>query len=296
MAAKAKTKQTVETTEKVGEFIPIGYLETSPTNPRKRFPQASIDELAASIREQGVIEPLVVRAKEPRKNGDPVYEIVCGERRYRASWDVGGFKKLETLPCIVRDLTDEQVLDIQIHENLHREDVHPMDEAYGYKIIQDNLKCSIPELAIRLGKDVRFVHARLRLNDLLPAFRQAVENNWLPISVAYLICRYNEDKQKVILREVTRYSKGKITENSHLSRDSIERTIQQHIECRLADATFRLDDERLRKDGLKCVDCKLRAGANPTLFEAVKPKAAISMLINSLSIQWERVSVRLALR
>lgn len=246
----------------IGEFLPIKQLNPSPTNPRKRFPEGPQAELAESIKTQGVIEPLIVR-----KNGKG-YEIVCGERRYRAAKDAG----LESLPCIVRGLTDEQVLDIQIHENLHRQDVHPIDEAIGYKVIHDTLKCSIPELAARLGKDARFVHQRLRLNDLLPEFRKAVENDWLSISVAYLIARYNEDKQKVILREVTRYSKGKVTTNSHLGRDSIERIIQNHVECELADAPFDLKDDRLRKDGLKCVDCTLRAGANPTLFEPVKAK------------------------
>src|SRR5947208_861495 len=124
MTTKAIAKKAIETIEvstngkkplgERPEFKLIGWkvLKTSPTNPRRRIDEQSIESLAESIRTQGILEPLIVR------NGDEKYEIVCGERRYRAA----RVASLTELPCLVRELTDEEVLDIQIHENLHRED------------------------------------------------------------------------------------------------------------------------------------------------------------------------------
>lgn len=157
--AKAKVKTTVDaptvnavvedfnTNGRVHEFrfLRIGRLFPSLTNPRKRFTDASIEELAGSIREKGVLEPLIVRVPPTAEDWEigPIeaFEIVCGERRYRAAKAAG----LETVPCLIRDLTDEQVLDIQIHENLHREDVHPMDEALGYKFLMEKIGCEVAQ-------------------------------------------------------------------------------------------------------------------------------------------------------
>ncbi|MEP6789329.1 MAG: ParB/RepB/Spo0J family partition protein, partial [Acidobacteriota bacterium] len=125
MTAKAVMKETIETapvsvngnmspaTQPDYKLIAVEELQTSPTNPRRRINEQTIQSLAESIRTQGVLEPLIVR------KADEKYEIVCGERRYRAA----KVATISELPCLVRDLTDEQVLDIQIHENLHREDV-----------------------------------------------------------------------------------------------------------------------------------------------------------------------------
>ena len=130
MTAKTKMKREPGTAPSVSQpdykMIAFEDLQTSPTNPRRRIDEQTIAQLAESIRTQGVLEPLIVRIKGKK------YEIVCGERRYRAA----KVASLTELPCLVRELSDEQVLDIQIHENLHREDIHPMDEAYGYQFLK----------------------------------------------------------------------------------------------------------------------------------------------------------------
>lgn len=81
---------------------------------------------------------------------------------------MGDFTALTELPCLVRELTDEEVLDIQIHENLHREDVHPIDEAYGYQVLREKLGCEVSEVAARVGKSEAYVLNRLKLNSLVP--------------------------------------------------------------------------------------------------------------------------------
>lgn len=269
-----KTESEAIKSESVGQMIEIGRLEASPTNPRKRFPANSIDELAGSIREQGVIEPLIVRAFRPEYPQETQFEIVCGERRYRASTAAG----LEKLPCIVRDLTDDQVLDIQIHENLHREDVHPMDEAYGYKFLQEKLECDLKELAARVGKSEKFVASRLKLNFLIDEAQADIEKGHLPLVYALEITKYPAAVQKSILDEGT-YSRdskwnGKKQEHDYFPiKEKIKpwpefiNFIQKNILGLLSAAPFDIKATNLRKDGLACVACPDRSGANAGLFD-----------------------------
>src|SRR6476619_1398759 len=112
----------VEAPGQYQDAIAIELVKPSATNPRKYFDEGKLAELAASIKAKGVIVPLVTRAV----NGH--YEIVAGERRWRASKIAG----LATVPVVVRELTDVQVLEIQLIENLQREDVHPLEEADGF--------------------------------------------------------------------------------------------------------------------------------------------------------------------
>src|SRR6266571_7463538 len=121
------TTMATETTVKpVVSLIKMALLLPSPTNPRKTFDDASLKELAESLKQQGMLSPMLVRPVKDK------FEIVCGERRYRAA-------KLATFreaPCYVRkDLTDEQVVEMQITENLHREDVHPIEEMESYQLL-----------------------------------------------------------------------------------------------------------------------------------------------------------------
>lgn len=250
------------------EFLPLAAINPSQTNPRKVFHEKPLDELAASIKAHGVLEPLLVReypnGAEDSDAGPVAYFIVAGERRYRASAKAG----LKEVPCIIKNLTDEQAFDIQIDENWQRKDLEPMDEARAIKFVQESGKLALEELAARLNKDIRFLHARLKLNDLTPDFQQALDDGLLPVTHAQLIARYGQDKQNVILKECFFGPIG----SREMTLGELQSRISQYVERRLSDAPFKLDDARLRKDGLKCVDCKSRAGANPTLFEPVKPK------------------------
>ena len=105
------------------KFVPIGRIKPNPDQPRKRFEQEHLDDLAASIKEKGVIQPLIVRALD---NGN--FEIVAGERRWRASQ----IAKIHSLPVIVREFTDVEVLEVAIIENIQRADLNPVEEAMGY--------------------------------------------------------------------------------------------------------------------------------------------------------------------
>jgi ParB family chromosome partitioning protein len=101
----------------------------------------------------------------------------------------------KAVPCIIRTLTNEEVLDIQIHENLHREDVHPIDEAFGYKFLQDKLSCNIAELALRVGKTESYVLNRLKLNQLIKEAQDDIDAGILPLVYALEIAKYPPETQ-----------------------------------------------------------------------------------------------------
>jgi ParB/RepB/Spo0J family partition protein len=246
--------------------IPWRDLEVSSTNPRRRIDKDSIESLADSIRTQDIIEPLVVRAVGNK------YEIVCGERRYRAA----KVAKLNELPCLVRELTDEQVLDIQIHENLHREDVHPMDEAYGYQFLKEKLGCETKELALRVGKTEGYVLNRLRLNQLIKAAQKDIDDGHLPLTYALEIAKYTHEIQKVIYGEVYR-KQGTYKGNEYVMEPikgelvplrSLLEWINTNVHHLLSKAPFDTKATNLRPDGLACTKCAERTGAVVSLFDA----------------------------
>lgn len=153
--------------------IPRNLLAPSPTNPRKHFDPARLAEMHASIQRHGILQPLLVRRNgEAMGRGKPLYEIVSGERRWRAS--EGTHIELG-LPCHVLKLDDLAVLEIQVIENVQREDLHPLEEAEGYEHLlleptpwAPHLRprlagYTIEEIAQRVGKSKSHVYARLRL-------------------------------------------------------------------------------------------------------------------------------------
>ncbi len=134
--------------------IPLADIVANPHNPRENFSGRGFDELVASIRKQGVVEPVIVR---PMNGG---FELVAGERRLRASREA----ETGTIPAVVQDLTDEEALDVMTVENLHREDLSEYEEAKNFKeYIQVRGEEEIPSLAERIGVDPRYVRRRVRV-------------------------------------------------------------------------------------------------------------------------------------
>ncbi len=137
--------------------VPIERISPNPDQPRKRFNQSDLDDLAASIKEKGVIQPLIVRARS-----DGSYEIVAGERRWRASQ----IAQLHTLPIIVRDFTDVEVLEVAIIENIQRADLNSVEEASGYKQLMEKFGHTQEKMAEALGKSRSHIANVLRLLNL----------------------------------------------------------------------------------------------------------------------------------
>jgi ParB family transcriptional regulator, chromosome partitioning protein len=155
--------------------IPVKDLHASKYNPRKNFASEGLQELAESIRTQGVISPLLVRRLP---NDDDAFEIIAGERRWRAA----KLAKLETVPCMVEVLTDQQAREAQVVENLQREDITPLEEAAGLQALfqlhgdaAPAAKVTVEDIAKRIGKSPRTVYARLQLLKLAPPVQKALE-------------------------------------------------------------------------------------------------------------------------
>ncbi len=139
--------------------LPIEQVEPNPEQPRRDFDMEPLQELADSIHERGIIQPLIVR-KDPVKSG--VYQIVAGERRWRAAQ----MAKLHEVPVIVREFTDEEVLEVAIIENVQREDLNPIDEAHGYRQLVERFGHTQEHLAQALGKSRSHVANLMRLLQL----------------------------------------------------------------------------------------------------------------------------------
>ena len=153
-------------------LVPIELIRESLLNPRKSFNETELDELADSLRQRGLVQPLIVRPN-PREPGH--FEIVAGERRWRAAQKAG----LHTLPVIVRDLKDNEVLELAIIENVQRTDLNAIEEAKGYRDLIDRFGYQQDELATIIGKSRSHLANTLRLLKLPDAVQQLVHDGQL---------------------------------------------------------------------------------------------------------------------
>ncbi|MFT5795961.1 MAG: ParB family chromosome partitioning protein [Ascidiaceihabitans sp.] len=158
MADVAETETVVQTGVVAAErFVPIEQITPNPDQPRKLFDQANLDDLAASIKEKGVIQPLIVR-----ETGPNAFEIVAGERRWRAAQ----IANLHKLPVVVRQFSDTEVLEVAIIENIQRADLNPIEEAAGYRQLMDKFGHTQEKMAEALGKSRSHIANLLRLLNL----------------------------------------------------------------------------------------------------------------------------------
>jgi len=150
--------------EEAVKEIKIKDLRPNPYQPRKNFQQEAIDELKASILEHGILQPLVVRKSIKG------YEIVVGERRFRAAKEA----KLATVPAVVRELSEQQMMELAVLENLQREDLNPIEEGLAYQTLMEKLEMTQEEVAKRLGKSRPHVANHIRLLSLPPKIQEFI--------------------------------------------------------------------------------------------------------------------------
>lgn len=166
--------------------LPLNKLRVNPYQPRKTFNEESLKELAESIKEHGVIQPIIV------KKSIKDYEIVAGERRYRASKLAGK----ETIPAIIKDFTDEQMMEIAVLENLQREDLNSIEEALGFETLMKNLNLTQEQLAKRVGKSRSYITNMLGLLTLPTNVKELVKEGKISTSHARTLSKL-EDKEKI---------------------------------------------------------------------------------------------------
>lgn len=151
--------------DEVVEELKLSDLRPNPYQPRHEFNEEALKDLAASIELHGVLQPIVVRQSVKG------YDIVVGERRYRASKAAGK----QTIPAIVKSMTDKQMMELAIIENLQREDLNPLEEAKSYELLMENLKLTQAETAERLGKSRSYIANMLRLMNLPAEVKQLID-------------------------------------------------------------------------------------------------------------------------
>ncbi|MHC5228373.1 ParB/RepB/Spo0J family partition protein [Enterococcus sp. LJL99] len=155
--------------------VPLNDLRPNPYQPRKTFDETSLQELANSIQQSGVFQPIIIR-----KSTVKGYEIIAGERRFRASKLAGK----ETIPAIVREFDEEAMMQIAVLENLQREDLNPLEEAEAYDMLMKNLKLTQVEVAERLGKSRPYIANYLRLLTLPTPVKELVQSEILSMGQA----------------------------------------------------------------------------------------------------------------
>lgn len=254
--------------------ILIGCISPSPMNPRKSFNEDALRELAENIRQQGLLQPITVRHETYKDDEGKVhrianaFEIICGERRYRAC------KMISTImhvPCIVRDLSDDEAFDAMVTENLQRQDVDPIEEAVAFNLLTE--RGSKPaDIAARFGKSLSYVRDRMRLSQLIEPLRQAISSEQLPLRGSYLLARLSTEDQNEFVEDVFG---GDVSSGRQLTYNNVTDWLDRHF-MNLHRAPFQ-DGKTLKEtwnpDGKmirRCQQCECNTNNHGCLFADMK--------------------------
>ncbi|HEX5236133.1 MAG TPA: ParB/RepB/Spo0J family partition protein [Silvibacterium sp.] len=275
------------------EQIAIAELRPSPLNPRKNIDAAILAQLASSIEQLGVQVPLLVRHDLHGEKPGFGYEIVSGHRRFFAAQHT----KLKSLPCIVREMSDDEAREIMLVENLQREDLPALEEAEAYADLLATLG-SAPAVAARVGKPVEYVTRRLKLRTLIDYSRRALGEKLITIDHALLLAKLADKEQEIALRyaldrQATQKQKTEAllaaavkgardgNRNQHFghyweaaSVFKLKDFIEQNIKLELKRAPWDLADAKLLPSAGPCAGCAKNTADNPALFGDLAVKDA----------------------
>ncbi len=194
---KTIEKINIETLEETGERIfqiRVSQIQPNPDQPRRDFKHQEMEELINSIREYGIIQPLILT-----KVGDNLYQIIAGERRYRAA----KFLNLTTVPAIIRSVGELEKLELSLIENIQRQDLNPMERARAYQRLVDQFNLTQDEVAKKMGKNRATIANSLRLLTLPEIIQQAIEEEKISEGHAKaLLSLDNKTKQEILLKRI----------------------------------------------------------------------------------------------
>lgn len=240
--------------------LPLAQLQESPTNPRRRFDQRALAELAASFTTQGVLQPLLVRSVDKDK-----YEVVAGARRFRAAQ----LAALKEVPARIVELSDAAVRESQLTENLLREDVHPYEEALALSglLHLEGAHYDTSSIASRLGKSPSYILQRIRLTELAPSIAEAFLADNIGVGHALEIAKLPQPQQEKAYDAAFRtvWQGGKETRVVLPLRD-FTAWIEQNILLSLDNVPFDKSDATLVPEAGSCAECIKRTGHNTLLF------------------------------
>lgn len=241
----------------------VSDIAPSPTNPRKHFNEATLKELAASIKEHGVVSPILVRTNPNTGADQPFYELIFGERRWRASQMAG---RTNIQADLRDDLSDAEIVEIQLIENLQGEDLHPLEEAEGYGRMMREHGYTADQLAHKIGKSRSYIFGRLKLLDLDEDGRRLFYAGALNASTALLVSRIPSHKlQARAIEDLTRTDFYGDTQSVRQA----QRHIRDRYMLKLDDAPFPSEDGELIATAGPCSACPKRTGNSPDLFDDI---------------------------
>ncbi len=233
--------------------INLKHIRLSDTNTRKHIDEVQLKGLADSIKQVGMFTPIIVRGKEND------YEVVCGERRYRAA----KIAKLKEISCIIRELSDEEAEDLRITENLQRQDISPLDEAEAYKQMVEHRNYTPLAIALRFGKSETYVRHRLKLNDLIEPFCDLLDKEVISLGHALELCKLSPGNQAAYYKSDFA-TWANTTWFKVPSVKTLSDTIKRQYTCQLSTATF--DIRKAFDFALPCISCPNNSSYNTFLF------------------------------
>lgn len=276
MRKNHQVKSASETLTGKLKSVPLTQIELPTNNTRKLIDAAKLKGLIASIKQQGVLQPILVR-QVSGTNGHARYQIIAGERRFRAAQEAG----LIEIPANIRAFDETQTLSANLTENLQREEIHPLDEAAGFLRMKTELNLDLRAIAQRVAKEVRYVARRMALNDLIPEACADLRKERITLAHALEICRLTPEIQPHALAACyeTKYGFNRQTHEQDNQPDKtkpvrhvryLQEWIAENVLLNLEQAPFPTDEPKLREDGLTCLNCPKRSGYNKTLFGDIK--------------------------
>ena len=244
-------------------MVPVDDIVFDSSQPRKFFDQKALDELTESVKQMGILQPIMVEpgavitdAKGKNRKG---YTIICGERRYRAAYAA----ELKEVPVVIREgLSRSEILEIQITENLQRKDVNPMEEGIAFDRL--NNTWSIEEIALRVGKSATYVAQRISLTNLTEDWQQLVYKGTITLTDAYKLARMSKESQDEIFEEC-------VNEDGKIKEWQFENMVDPEDQD-LSKATFDITDADLNPDMGSCNGCRFNSASQPLLFEDLQTK------------------------
>ena len=207
----------------VSLHVPLALVRENPLQPRNTISPASLQQLAASIKQQGVVQPIVLR---PHPHIRQHYQLIAGERRLRAMRLLGW----SNAPALVRQVPDDKLLEIALVENLQREALNPIEEASAYRQLIKNLGCTQEELAQRVGKDRSTVTNMLRLLSLPPLLQEDLETGCLSQGHARALLSLPHPEQQLALRNLVLKGKLSVRETERLVERERQHTAPQRCQ------------------------------------------------------------------
>lgn len=245
--------------------IKLAEIATSALNPRKTFEQSEIEELAQSIKENGLIQAITLR-KIKGENGIK-YEVVCGERRYRAVKFLGQ----ETIQAVVKELDDKQAFACMVIENLQRKDIDPLEEAAAIRYLYKESAVPVKEIAKIIGKSQSFVVNRIQLNNISDEFIALLREGTLNLSHLQEIAKLTKEQQATLLDSCFQPAQIERWSFKTLSVDTVKDWIDEHVMCHIKTAKFDPTDETYTACKA-CAVCKFNTANKPTFKDKENPR------------------------